>query len=576
MKYHLRLIIQALLFFSLFTQFVAGCRVISLEEEIAPTYQFRQKEAVVPDLTPFVTDGVSPTGSGGVRAETVEAIEAEATELPEPEPTPAQMVRLEPTVRATDSADSSTLIPRMVENPARLRVSEGVYVRLGPGVLYPSHGYLLKGQTVSIIGRADNGTDPFLWWKVDCPDTAYHADCWVSGGDRYVELESAEEVPVIAVPQGVLVYVDRGDLWIGTVVAPESAELSALSQVTFHGDVTQFAISPDGYKLAYLREGKQSDTLMILNLSLGDPIVLSNAFRVGQFAWAADSLGVVFNTKSADNQPNNDLWYLRLTENTPQELLKAGQGGAVFTINLRDQLLLASNTRVYSYQLGQANSLRSLFAYTQPDDVALPTLYPTFAWREGGEEAFVNLINSKEETELWAVTFSGKKVEARRWNTIPDLGTGNAVLWSSTGDYAYTQFGELYFAKAYRKGSLVSDTTPNRPLLLAWSKDGSKLLYSLSADDGVKLIVAQKDGQPIATMPFKVGTRFLQAEWIDETLFTVISEEKGVPTLSYGDVGSGLYPLAIGQKNQPLPLTVWPLNPVFLNGAFPSTNPTDQ
>jgi uncharacterized protein YraI len=72
---------------------------------------------------------------------------------------------------------------------------EAVYVRSGPGEIYPAYGIAQKGMTGRVIGKsADN-----LWWQVAIP-TKYvgTGNGWVSA--LYVSATNAENVPVVPNP----------------------------------------------------------------------------------------------------------------------------------------------------------------------------------------------------------------------------------------------------------------------------------------------------------------------------------------------------------------------------------------
>jgi uncharacterized protein YgiM (DUF1202 family) len=72
---------------------------------------------------------------------------------------------------------------------------EAVYVRSGPGEIYPAYGIAQKGMTGRVIGKsADN-----LWWQVAIPTQYVGAgNGWVSA--LYVSATNAENVPVVPNP----------------------------------------------------------------------------------------------------------------------------------------------------------------------------------------------------------------------------------------------------------------------------------------------------------------------------------------------------------------------------------------
>jgi uncharacterized protein YraI len=72
---------------------------------------------------------------------------------------------------------------------------DAVYVRSGPGEIYPAYGIAQKGTTGRVIGKSADG----LWWQVAIPTSKVGAgNGWVSA--NYVSATNVQNVPVVASP----------------------------------------------------------------------------------------------------------------------------------------------------------------------------------------------------------------------------------------------------------------------------------------------------------------------------------------------------------------------------------------
>lgn len=89
--------------------------------------------------------------------------------------------------------DGSTIAPTVTlpgsvpvpDGAAQLLILVDLNIRSGPGVQFRRVGFLLRGETVPVIGR----DEPSGWWQIACPPTADGPECWVSGGSQYTRLE---------------------------------------------------------------------------------------------------------------------------------------------------------------------------------------------------------------------------------------------------------------------------------------------------------------------------------------------------------------------------------------------------
>lgn len=130
--------------------------------------------------------------AAGVASETDPSPSATATHTAEPTSTPTPSPTVEPSAEpsATPSAEpSATAVPEF-----RISVSSAA-LRAGPGTIYQTLGYLLEGDTVTIIGRSDGNA---LWYNVV---TNNNLAGWVSEtvgerSDTAVDIPIAATIPV--------------------------------------------------------------------------------------------------------------------------------------------------------------------------------------------------------------------------------------------------------------------------------------------------------------------------------------------------------------------------------------------
>jgi hypothetical protein len=78
--------------------------------------------------------------------------------------------------------------PPMEAVQGTLRILVDLNIRSGPGVRFDRVGFLLGDQRVTVVSR-----DPQSgWWRIQCPDDAEGAECWVSGGSQFTLFESTD------------------------------------------------------------------------------------------------------------------------------------------------------------------------------------------------------------------------------------------------------------------------------------------------------------------------------------------------------------------------------------------------
>lgn len=94
-----------------------------------------------------------------------------------------------PSIAPTVTLPGTMVLP---DNLPRVRILVDLNIRSGPGVQFQRAGFLLRGDSVPVIGRDEASG----WWQIACPPAAESPECWVSGGSQYTRLE--EPTPTAA------------------------------------------------------------------------------------------------------------------------------------------------------------------------------------------------------------------------------------------------------------------------------------------------------------------------------------------------------------------------------------------
>jgi hypothetical protein len=126
--------------------------------------------------------GMNSGGSWSEYAEAKVVVQGEATVPPEP------------TLPAATATPASSPTPAFTETPSAptLTLTENANCRRGPGVVYDALTSLLKGKTVPITGKSDDG----YWWLVRIPTKEL---CWVSSVTGNSQGNTGS-VPVVQAP----------------------------------------------------------------------------------------------------------------------------------------------------------------------------------------------------------------------------------------------------------------------------------------------------------------------------------------------------------------------------------------
>ncbi len=122
---------------------------------------------------------------------TATPVELRPTATPWPVVTPTSTATPTPTPTSTATAPPSPTRAALIAQV----ISPGLNVRSGPGLDYPTLGYLESGQEVEVVGR-----DPATGWLQIVYPEAENGTAWLSGHEAYVQLQgSLEAAPIVTV-----------------------------------------------------------------------------------------------------------------------------------------------------------------------------------------------------------------------------------------------------------------------------------------------------------------------------------------------------------------------------------------
>lgn len=440
-----------------------------------------------------------------------------------------------------------------------------VNVRTGPGVQYNRDGFLFTGETARILGR-----DPESgWWKIECPDRADGASCWVSGGSQYTKVTNAAGVPVAAVPptptplpsptvpaelpdsgtsiivNALLTYTDDDGLWLVTLdSSQEPLAAEEPEQLVEAAGVEQPLISPDGRKIAYIASGRESNALHVVTLDNGQdqilvdsadlPVTLDadTAVLIGQIEWLNNSQGLVFNTyflnlAGPGAGERVDLWTVDLN-GTVTERFEAGKGGGVFALSPGNQLILSQQDAIVRANL-DGTEAETVVEFDFINTASEYIYYPQAQWTADGS-AYVAIPDADpwqadSEAALWRIPASG---EAEGMAALPGNILFDLVQWSPDGSrLAYVQRlmdpsnPPPVLALADGNGRNAAPYTSNAQLALyGWSPDGSHFLYAGSDSVGI----GQVDVPPVK-VEVEGGTAVMQ--WLNPSIFITMANAGG-------------------------------------------------
>lgn len=109
-----------------------------------------------------------------------------------------QVMTLTPTIMPEPILTSTpTPTPTPAQPYVTVTSASALRVRKGPSTQYEQVGYLLRGQSAVVTGRADVGLG--TWWQIQFP-AAPNSLGWVSGSPDYTTAYYTENVPVVVPP----------------------------------------------------------------------------------------------------------------------------------------------------------------------------------------------------------------------------------------------------------------------------------------------------------------------------------------------------------------------------------------
>lgn len=510
----------------------------------------------------------------------------------EPFPPPPTEQATEQGASTTAGTPPATLQPALspVKN-ARLVVLLDLNVRSGPGVEYDRVGFLLKDETVPVIGVHK----PTGWWKIDCPEVANGRECWVSGGEQYTQAEDVDGVEIVAAPstptpippaleegQGVLAYSDGGIPYAAKVDLTEQLPLFSSEPVQLADavEVETLSIAPDGRRIAFLAVTTDANALYVVNIEGEDLRLLADAaelplgsqgrtgFRllIDEIAWLPDGTAVAFNTVALNRSgpgvlSQEDLWMVDLDGNL-SPLLPAGEGGGAFLFTANNQVLLSQADNVSRAAIDGSNR-QPVVEFPRINTASEYVYYPLPQQLNLAEaHLFVPAAEPWEAgawSTLWEIPPAGP---ARQLGSVAGALLFDRLVWSPDGSrLAFVERttdedgaaisrlmiadGKGINANAYAGGDNV--------VVHGWSMQGESLLY---AGEGF-YAVGRVNGPPLQTL-LEPGQQLGRAKWVgDETYIAALgSAADNVWQLFSSDLSGETISLTTMHGDEPL-FEIW-------------------
>lgn len=465
--------------------------------------------------------------------------------------------------------------PKATPNSPAVEVLVDLNVRNGPGVQYDRVGFLTQGSLAMLVGR-----DPASgWWKIQCPVNVNSPECWVSGGAQYTRPFNAEGVPVAVAPPpptpvpavlpddtGLFVFVDNGRLqatqlnFNQTPLVP--GELVTLEESS---DVQQALIAPNGRSVAYLVRVVGGNELRLVNIDgrnvrvlvqsetlpfVGSATELSTlanqndpnqTVQILTMQWLDDET-LVFNTgivNAAGFSPgsHSDLWTVTTSGDLMQRY-SAGQGGPIFTISPRSQVLFSRTDAILRGNV-DGSGLKTVLNF-DPVGISEAYYYPRPQWVDGGDHAYVAisdplLSNTGEVPQpsatLYQIPGSGgvEKMGSLLSNVV-----GNLPRWSPDGN----RLGFVTLPAGSAQPELVigdeagQDAVPyvneGSPRLWSWNNNNEQFLF-----DTGRYYAIGKVGESSTRFALGDGDVVMQAEWVTREWFLTAVDSASSNALIY-------------------------------------------
>ena len=479
------------------------------------------------------------------------------------------------TLPGTAVTTEAAATPSATPNSPVVEVLVDLNVRNGPGVQYDRVGALTKRSLAALVGR-----DPASgWWKIQCPVNVNSPECWVAGGAQYTRPFNAEGVPVAVVPPtptpvpavlpddtGLFVFVDNGRL-LATQLNFNQTPLVPSEPVTLEesSDVQQALIAPNGRSVVYLVRVVGGNELRLVNIDgrnvrvlvqsetlpfVGNTTELSNlanpndpnqTVQILTMQWL-DENTLVFNTgvvNAAGFSPGSqsDLWTVT-TDGTMQQRYSAGQGGPIFTISPRSQVLFSRTNAILRGNV-DGSGLETVLTF-DPVGISEAFYYPRPQWVDGGNRAYVAisdplLSNTGEVPQpsatLYQIPGSGKaeKMGSLLSNVVADL-----PRWSADGNrMAFVALPEgsaqpeLMIAAAVGQNG-TPYVNEGHPHFWGWNGNNEQFLFGTG-----RYYAIGKVGESSTRFALADGEVVMQAEWVTREWFLTAVDSASSNALIY-------------------------------------------
>ena len=453
-----------------------------------------------------------------------------------------------------------------------VRIIVDLNVRTGPGVQYDRVGFVLGGETATVIGY-----DPLSgWWKIACPSRiTEQTQCWVSGGAQYTEISDRAGVPVAEAPPtptprptntpepdisdttvanngALLVYGDSDGIWLAgidlSVTPPSIAEATQLlADPTIRG----VYLSPNGQQIAYLAGTSATSRLGVIDVNgengriLVDSSVLDDdlgddlAASITNVTWLNNSQQLIFNTNvislvGPGTASQADLWGVNLN-GTVTEIYAPGTFAGTFDV-AGDRLVGGQGSGI---ALGALNGTppTSVLTFPQINTASEYIYYPQPQWTTSGNAAFVAVPDEEPFTNpqftLWQISPAGTVAEL---SSLSGNILFNPVVWNGNGSLVafVTQAGGEPDRVVIAEGDgTAPDVLVSPPVtqLFSWSPGGQHLFFT--GNDF--LAIGQADGT-VSTIT-GAGTA-VSMQWLNNETFVAVTA-----------TASNSRNLVIGQRN---------------------------
>lgn len=468
------------------------------------------------------------------------------------------------TVIAGPVASPTATIPTLTG--PNLTAVVDVNVRGGPNVAYPADGFLLQGESATIIGY-----DPTSgWWKIACPARSDGPECWVTGRTQYVLPVNTQNVPVAAVPPlpptatpsatsvaivptlpagtlpSILVFVNNGNLFtMELILSNEQTQPGPIVQLTNDGAITWAAISPNGQKVAFIRQPiDYNEEILVINRDGSERTLLANSANLpaapntnpaevarlfNQVQWLPDGQTLAFNTILVNmigpgSGPTYDLWLVP-AGGIPLERFAPGTGGGLFDIAANNVAVMSTYNEVFRVNL-DGSGRQTLLTFEPVITYSEYSYIPNARWTADGSRVLVAIpsqdpLQPTANVNLWTAPAGNN---SQLLGSLPGNALFNPVEWTINGNrLAYVKQisdpnsppPELILGDS-NGGSQVSYATGNELRFIGWSNNENNFLYSGSGF----YAIGQAGANP-TIINLAGGTTVGAGQWLTSNFYVV-------------------------------------------------------